>query len=531
MKNMKAPKLPVAMLVACALALPGGAAAQEDAGSAADAGKREFFMGLLNEGKTLSDRGYYYEACVAFNGILERGEDVENYFREAEYQMAVNLHNLGLVYSSFTYFARIVDAGDSHPYYAQVLPWLNQISTQVPGFQGVKEYMSVYDVETYPAEMKNDIAFTVGQFFYTQDDLENALRVLAVVDAKDEEHYLRAKYLEGAIYARLNKAKESLNAFKEILRYVAASVAPSADARKFKDRSILAIARIFYSTRDFDKALKYYDEIEKYSTSWLQSLFEKSWAFYRLGNYERSMGNLHTLNSPYFEEQYYPESRVVQAVILFSNCRYEDAIVVVDEFVREYDDLRKELNAQLQQNEDPADFYYWLAGLSQKGKGFSFKLKRIFNLALMDKKLHKLFSFILALDGEEVLLESMRNSAVQKDLAERLLGELVTYRELAIGEVGEQARARLDQKRKELQRLVSAAMKVKFEALNALKETIEGKREASRETGESAGWTIDRDDQHLAWPFDGEYWKDELDSYLFRVENRCPEKKQAESAK
>ena len=52
--------------------------AQEEGGDEADAavdsGKRQFFLGLLKEGKALADKGFYYEACVAFNGILERGD-------------------------------------------------------------------------------------------------------------------------------------------------------------------------------------------------------------------------------------------------------------------------------------------------------------------------------------------------------------------------------------------------------------------------------------------------------------------------
>jgi len=520
--------VPGLALLWCLVACPAPLFAQEDPviedpSPAADSGMRQFFLGLLNEGKSLADRGYFYEACVAFNGVLERGEEVEEYFKTAEFDMAVNLHNQGLIYSAFTYFARIVDAGDTHPYYRKVLPWLITIGRQVPGFQGVKEYLSVYEAKDYPADYRDEIALIVGQFFYSQDDHESALQTLALVGTDNEEFYLRAKYLEGAIYARKNEAKGSLDAFKDILRYERNSLSKSEVMKTFHQMAIMAIARIFYSAGDFERALKYYDEIEKYSDHWLQALFEKSWAFFRLHNYERSMGNLHTLNSPYFEEQYFPESRVLQAVILYTNCRYEDAIVVVDQFVKEYDDLRKELNSQLAQNDDPADFYYWLAALSQKGKGFSQKLKRIFNLALADKKLYRLFTFIVALDREEMLLESMRKNQVQKDLAEFLLGELVTYRELAIGETGEQAQARLTRMRKELQRLVSQSMKVKFEALNALKEMIEGKREATRKQGESRGWVVVRDDEHLAWPFEGEYWKDELDSYLFRVENLCPE--------
>jgi len=506
-----------------------GETGEEAVSETVDTGMRQFFLGLLKEGKTLAENGYYYEACVAFNGILERGEPVEEYYKESEFAMAVNLHNLGLIYSSFTYFARVVDGGDAHPYFLKTLPWLVQISREVPGFQGVKEYQAAYEPVHYPPDLKNEIAFTVGQLWYSQDDLETALEFLSRVDSSSEEYYLRAKYLQGAVQARQNKARDSLEAFKDILRFERDSTSRSAAMQNFHSRAIMSIARIFYSTKNFDTALRYYSQIEKYSVDWLQALFEKSWAYFRADNVERAMGNLHTLNSPYFREQYFPESRVLQAVILFTNCRYEDAILVVDTFVKEYDDLRKELNSQLAQNEDPADFYYWLASLSVKGKGFSYRLKRIFNLALADKRLYRLFSFIVALDREEALLESMRQATVQKDLAERLLGELVTYRELAIGETGEQARSRLDRKRRELQRLVSQAMKVKFEALNSLKEMIEGKREASRESGESTGWVVYEDDEHLAWPFEGEYWKDELDSYLFRVENLCPENNQAET--
>jgi hypothetical protein len=32
---------------------------------------------------------------------------------------------------------------------------------------------------------------------------------------------------------------------------------------------------------------------------------------------------------------------------------------------------------------------------------------------------------------------------------------------------------------------------------------------------------IAADDEHLYWRFNGEYWKDELGYYRFRVVNRC----------
>jgi len=489
-----------------------------------DSGRRQFFSGLLDEGRRLSEQGYYYEACVAFNGILERGEPVEAYYQEAEFGMAVNLRSLGLLYSSFVYFARIVDSGEDHPYFAKTIPWLLNIARQLPGFQGAREYLAQFEPTLFPEDSRNELAYMVGQYLYSVDSLEAALDVLRLIDRKQEEFHIKGRYLQGVVHARLNAAQESLEEFKEILRYQRDTGSRTKMMQDMYARTIMSMARIFYSTGDFEAALKYYDQIEKYSSLWLDAIFEKGWTYFRMGNYERAMGNLHTLNSPYFEEQYFPESRVLQAVILYTNCRFEDAILVVDQFVKEYDGLRKDLKTQLEQNQDPADFYYWLSSLAQKGQEFSKMLKRIFNLALADRKLHRRFAFIVSLEREERLLESMRQSTVQKELAERLLAELVTYRELAIGETGELAMGRLDLKRRELQRLVSQAMKVKFEALNALKQIIEGDREAATLAGVSRGFRVKTDDEHMAWPFEGEYWKDELDSYLFRVDNLCPKK-------
>lgn len=488
-------------------------------------GRRDFFDGLLTQGKSLADRGFYYEASVAFNGILERGEPTESYYQEAEFAIATSLYDLGLVYSAFSYLTRIVDAGEEHARFKEALPWMLRIHTEMPGLQAAVEYMSLYAAEDYPADDADEIHLVVGRYAYSIDDHETALSALGQVTEANPEFYLKSRYLSGVVYVRQRKAKDALDALKDVLRHRRDVGTRSLVARKIYQSAMITTARIFYSTGQFDTALKYYDQIERYSDNWLQSLFEKSWTYFRSGDYERAMGNLHTLNSPYFEEQYFPESRVVQAVILYANCRYEDAIVVVDQFVKDYDALRKELASNLEQNEDATDFYYWLSTLGQKGKRFSARLKRIFNLALKDQKLHRLFSLIVSLNREEALLEAMRQTAIQKDLAERLLGELVTYRELAIGETGEQARARLGAVHRDLRKLVGSAMKVKFESLNALKEIIEGKRDKTREEGEETARRKADKKLYLNWPFEGEYWKDELDSYLFRVENLCPTQK------
>lgn len=486
-------------------------------------GKRVFMLGLLSEGQYLSDNGYWYEACVAYNGIIERGEESEGYYRQAQFGIAENLLKLGLAYSAFTYLARIVDAGPGHPRYADVLPQLVEIHRLLPGLQSVREYIASYPPETYPADLKDEAAFIAALFHYNIEEFERAIPLLEQVAPADEELYLKSRYLLGAVQVRLNRAGESLEAFKDVLRHVRDSKSSSKTALEFESRCLLAIARVFYSTGDYETALRYYGTVKKYSTYWLDALFEASWCWFRQGLFERAMGNIHTLTSPYFDDGYFPEAPVVQAVILYTNCRYDDATVLVDQFVERYDGLLKELRERLAGNPDPTDFYFWLVSLSSGRAGLSPSLKRIFTLALSDRKLARAFSLVVALDREMKWLENTAGTADQNRLAERLLGEVITYRELALGEAGELARSRLDNRRRDLQRYLSQALRVKFESLNALKEISQGKRDiGATHAGARKGWELDDNDDYLPWPFWGEYWKDELDSYHFRVDSLCP---------
>jgi tetratricopeptide (TPR) repeat protein len=485
-------------------------------------GKRVFMLGLLSEGEYLADNGYFYDACVTYNGILARGEEEEGYFRHAEFGIAENLLQLGLAYSAFTYFARIVDAGPGHPRYLEVVPQLVLIHRLLPGLQSVREYIAIYPAAVYPAEMKDEIAFTAALFHYNVEQFEEALPLLEGVTREHEELYLKARYLLGTTQVRLNRAREALEAFKEILRYVRDAGQVSDAARELESRAIMAMARIFYSTGDFVTALRYYKQIEKYSPHWLQALFEESWAYFRLGQFERAMGTIHTLTAPYFEGGYFPETAVVQAVIMYTNCRYDDAVSIVDRFVEQFDGLRKELKERLDGTPDPTDFYFWLLSLSTgRGQGFTPRLKRIFNLALSDQKLARAFALVLALDREKDWLETTAANAAQHTLALELLGEVVTYRELALGSAGEMARNRLDGRRRELQRYLTQGLRVKFESINVLREHLSGDRELVS-PGKPPQFQLDGNDDYLPWPFWGGYWKDELEHYYFRVENLCP---------
>jgi hypothetical protein len=64
---------------------------------------------------------------------------------------------------------------------------------------------------------------------------------------------------------------------------------------------------------------------------------------------------------------------------------------------------------------------------------------------------------------------------------------------------------------------------VKFETLSSQKRAIEDETDEVDSDGGSYDYALDK--EHQYWPFRGEYWKDELDSYTVGIRSKCPQKR------
>ncbi len=485
---------------------------------------------VVNEGKKLSSQGKFAEAALVFDRVLSQGDDKQAAYQEAQYEMGIALFKLGLPVSAFTYFDRIGEVGSDHIRFQETLPWLLSIHKALPGETSSLLRMAAYPVNMYPADVADEVSFYVGQYHYYAGNLNDALASLSRVGATSPELYVKAMYFNGVVHVRKNDAQSAARTFQEVLQYLEKNPVPN--KARYVVMANIATARVFYSVGQsdpeaFKTAIKYFDRIPDSSEYWLDSLFEKSWSYFMVGNFSKALGNLVTVNSPYFEEEYYPEGNVLRAVIFFKNCLYEDALATVDPFYKEYYEISKELNRVLEKYEDPASFYQYLASLSKSGgKSYSVKVKKIFNAALADRKLRRLFGYVIDINNEVARLNAMKGDPVRSRLIDFLVPELEAYRSLTIAEAGQLARERLERINKELRALLSQALKVRFESLNAQKGILAEsfRQEQITESGSGpvvGGSGLVVDSEHQWWPWSGEYWKDELGSYYYPIKSVC----------
>ena len=92
---------------------------------------------------------------------------------------------------------------------------------------------------------------------------------------------------------------------------------------------------------------------------------------------------------------------------------------------------------------------------------------------------------------------------------------------LVIGEAGALAPARLQRVLRELKQPPAGALKIKGETLKARRGVLAASVRQEQAAAASADTSIFVTPEHLEWPFEGEYWRDELGSYRYDISSRC----------
>ncbi len=482
---------------------------------------------FLDEGLKYYEAKEYYQASLLFYKVLEEPDTGADRFRpKAQYELAKTLYRLKVYQGALNLFDQIVQAGEEHPYYEATLSWLILLTRKLPGetdsLQRLSNYAAFFP-DRVPDKFRDEFAFLMGRHFYQDGQLDEALRYLKFVSTS-ANFYPEAQYLTGITHVRKYDAKPAVNSFKQVLGYVSERDLAEPRFKRLEQLSLLAMARTFYSVGQYDQAIKYYNFVPQESEYWLTGLFEESWAYFQGDRFNKALGNLHTLNSPFFDDEYFPESVILQAVVFFSNCRYDRVRLTLEEFDLVYPDLKEQLKTYLDQYQDSVALYDFLVEIN-KGEGeFDPRLNQILSAALTDKTLKRTIEYVDELGKELELLQGADPSWRDSSLGKLLLEELAFSQSFALGAAGDLARARLERVIRELNALIRQNKRILVETAkaetNALDQRLRDEQFKGQDDSQT-GEDIDVDDEHIYWTFRGEYWRDELGYYLYNVKSQC----------
>jgi len=507
----------------------------------------------------------YEGAAIQFHKIAD-GE-IPGDVPRGQFWLAKSLYKLGFYSAALSVFDEIVQAGPSHPFHKLTLPWLASLSRELPEGAEVLQKVGTYkptDLESEEFdEVRDELYYLLGRFYYQKGDLAQGIALLDQVP-KNSDYYIPAKFFLGVAYTRDWKGEPAVDAFKEVLRRsIALREAAEKDRKKAKKKKVkkkkgskkkkkgkqgrkktkveqtfegemrqyehmaaLGLANIFYMVGKFDTSIKYLDKIPLDSAYFLDAVHWAAWAEFRMvevdednanRHYQRTLGYVHTLNAPFFEDYLYPDALKLKAVTYYFNCRYDSAKRTVDEFNRRYPQTMDDLKGILEKAPEDFQLYDLALEIRNESSDLDPFVEQVALKALQDKQLGNYFAYVAELEDEMEMSESMSGAFKSAGVGERVTEDLDLALSQAREATGLEARTRITGMIKEISSLKIEMIKVRFEILEKRKQQKE------LEAYPAKPQTPEIDVEHEIYKYNGEYWQDELGYYRYEVTSICKE--------
>jgi hypothetical protein len=499
------------------------------------------------QAKALFDKEKWSEAAQALHRVRsgETGDDPGNK-QLAEYFLAISLYRLKFYQASYQIFSGVAD-NPNHLKFKETLLWLAKLATQLPEPADIIERVGKYndeDLARFDNEQQRDLYwqlnFMLGRYKYRNRQFEESIRLFQKVDRRSE-YYVKAQFFTGVSYVQLRKAVPAVKAFQRIEKALDEGVEGVDDEDRMRDLAYLSMARTYYSSSitldaetnaptvnstKLSAAVKYWNQVDVTSEYWLDALFEESWAYFMAGDYPRSLGNVHTLGAPYFPNSFYPESEVLKAIIYFTNCNYDAATTVVAKFNLRYTPIKDELERILKnykgENREDAFFKFLLD--VREGKGdIPAQVRPIVEIALSDRQLLRNIDYVKLLEEEEKRFKKAPSDFQSSGLGMEVSDALKLARDLAVRQAGELALGRYQRYVDELNEHLRNGEKILIDITAAQRNLLDEKLQTNQVSKAEAKifGVVKPDEEHVIWPFNGEYWRDELGYYRQVVESAC----------
>ncbi len=265
---------------------------------------------------------------------------------------------------------------------------------------------------------------------------------------------------------------------------------------------------------------------------------ELAWAWYRTyveqeswPALNRAIGTVHTLTSPFFQDRYLPEPDLLAAQFLYHLCRFVDGGRAVEAFLQKYTPVRDQLKAALKTEcRAPGatlnTILAWRAFDRGEGPEPNTQIPPMLLERQRDRaSLSELEQHLAVLAAERETLGARIGEAAGETFAR--LSALLEEHEQAIREAYDRSlRAELVQSLRELNQLLRQGRMVQLSMTSALKELYEAAaagnipQEPPSRKRRKQRWPRST---RQVWPFDGEYWADELGYYDSRAVPLCPD--------
>ncbi len=479
------------------------------------------FAGYEAGQKLTAGRDFAGAAAEYFQSYSSPRSAQEKVF--SEWGLAKSLQSLGFYYSSSKYFSQIVRRGPTavNPYFRRSLEELGQINNTVAlGKSHISQLVKGENLapESIPAAARGFYFYYLGEENFIKEKYEKSSDMFKRVPAASS-YYSKAQFHLGVIANRAGAHSRAISYFESTRE------AAGADAW-VREQSALNIARVHYETKNFAESLKYYAQIPRESDNWLEAIFESAWAFFMMAKHNNVLGNIHTLHSPFFENRFFPESYLLEAITYLRLCRFDKVQSSLESFRDKNKPVFKDISAVLTEYKSKKSELFKLVYDYRNGSLSSYRSAWAILDSLSRSDAYKeAYRAVRYSDAEIARLSGMGGKWVSTGLIDDLKGFLAKKKAVAKVDSGvqlfEQAASSVAYMR-DLVQQTKGIQAERFEGqVDTIRRSLNVTQANDRKVFIGGLQPLKVDQQIEYWPFQGEYWEDELGYYVYNLDDRC----------
>ncbi len=470
----------------------------------------------------------YLTASLMLYEMLEDGTYPEA-TTKIHYYLGRCLEALEMYHTAQYHYMAVIKKGTSNPYFNYALPKLVKIARFTGDDTELKRVVAKIPAEAYPRNAKNHLYYLAGVRHYDRDELSQARKSFGMVSTKSPL-FLKSEYFRGVIYNQQGRLKSSVRSFRDVYREEPADYGDKRyleEVEDLKDLALINVARIYYGIERYDESHKYYKLVSRKSGYWPESMMEDSWAQFMQNNLNETLGLVLTVHSSFFrDEEWLPEAAILRSLTFFNLCEYDLVEGELLEFEKNHramvDEMTGFVTTYNSKEGRALSDQAWNTYFGRQGKTETLLPKSLFNKILRNRDLAGVIQHMDMMDQELAQIDQQKSKwrdSVGAYLTRIIEADRQRYESIAgkllVREMAKHARKLSD--------LLTQSEIIRFEVVDA--QRVDYAYKASNvDIGDSLG-NIQLDFatqvEYTYWPFNGEFWEDELGFYHYTEQSSC----------
>ena len=425
--------------------------------------------------------------------------------------MGRGLLALDLPHSAQHYFLEVVTDPPSERAAEIAVVRLVQIAELTGDDDLLMRLVPAMDERDWPEPARDHLHYAAGSRAWQQGELSEARRHFSQV-SPESALGSRALYSEGVALVEQGRLKSAAKEFVRVGRL-----------GYHDDWAALGMGRVYYGIGRYDLAGHWFEQVPVTSDQFAEARFENAWSSFMQNDPNRALGELLTLKAPgYADTVYQPEAALLESIVWYSLCEWEASRASLDVLDAAVRPVHEALDAAIRPY--ASDEGRRIAGEAYREwfvDDHDTALDRaVFLRLLQDRSLFSSVEHIDRVEGERERI-SQQKSLWRDSVGVRLLERLDRDQRRLERKAGLHLLRRMAELDGTLRDLMGQADMVRYELLRAEREGLEDLAGGGEvfEARVDPDYAVDA--TRVMWPFNGEFWEDELGGYVYAEHGSC----------